>query len=942
MPPKDPINWMLSDAIETLARAERLHQQFLNLQPLTGTREPSWEPPIDVLENDREILILIALPGVDPNEVEILARQGNACRQRPPRIARGTPQRPHPSSRTAARAVRTPHSAAARSLHHNPLRCERVRGLSPRQIELERCLVSLDNEATTRTSSSASSSDQSVTIPGDAVIIVPVRNTVLFPGVVFPITIGRPRSIAAAQQAVREQRQIGLLLQRDAELNEPGPDDLYRVGTLANIVRYITGPDDSHHLVCQGVQRIRVLDYLPGTPFLAARVLQIPEPTTTSPEIEARFLNLQRQAIEAAELLPQAPQELIAVLQGTTSPSTLADLATSYMDIKPQEKQEILETVDLALRMEKVSRHLAERIEVLRLSKEIGQQTKATFDERQREAILREQMATIQRQLGEGDGKAQEVAELNEAIAKAKMPAEAESQARKEVRRYERMPEAAAEAGMVRSYLDWLIELPWSLPDEKPIDIAEARRILDEDHYGLEKIKSRIIEYLAVRKLAPQGKAPILCFVGPPGVGKTSLGQSIARAMERPFVRVSLGGVHDEAEIRGHRRTYIGALPGNIIQAIKKAGSRNCVMMLDEIDKMGRGIQGDPSAAMLEVLDPEQNATFRDNYLGVPFDLSRVVFVATANMLDSIPGPLLDRMEIISLAGYTEEEKLEIARRYLVRRQLEANGLKAEQAEIDADALRLIIKGYTREAGVRSLEREIGKAFRNVAVQVAEGSASRVILTPADITGVLGQPRFESEIAMRTSIPGVATGLAWTPVGGDILFIEASRTPGKGALILTGQLGEVMRESVQAALTLVKSRASQLGIDPTVFEKSDIHVHVPAGATPKDGPSAGVAMFTALTSLLTDRTVRSDTAMTGEISLRGLVLPVGGIKEKVVAAAAAGLTRVMLPARNRRDFDEIPVSAREKLEFVWLERVDDAIAAVLETKATPATAAAKR
>jgi ATP-dependent Lon protease len=501
------------------------------------------------------------------------------------------------------------------------------------------------------------------------------------------------------------------------------------------------------------------------------------------------------------------------------------------------------------------------------------------------------------------------------------------------------MPEGAAEAGMVRSYLDWLIELPWSLPEEKPIDIAEARRILDEDHYGLEKIKSRIIEYLAVRKLAPQGKAPILCFVGPPGVGKTSLGQSIARAMERPFVRVSLGGVHDEAEIRGHRRTYIGALPGNIIQAIKKAGSRNCVMMLDEIDKMGRGIQGDPSAAMLEVLDPEQNGTFRDNYLGVPFDLSRVVFVATANMLDSIPGPLLDRMEIISLAGYTEEEKLEIARRYLVRRQLEANGLKPEQVEIDADALRLIIKGYTREAGVRSLEREIGKAFRNVAVQVAEGSASRVVLTPAEIAPVLGQPRFENEIAMRTSVPGVATGLAWTPVGGDILFIEATRTAGKGTLILTGQLGEVMRESVQAALTLVKSRASQLGIDPALFEKSDIHVHVPAGATPKDGPSAGVAMFTALTSLLTDRNVRSDTAMTGEISLRGLVLPVGGIKEKVVAAAAAGLTRVMLPARNRRDFDDIPLSARNRLEFIWLERVDDAVAAALELKAAPASAA---
>jgi ATP-dependent Lon protease len=801
---------------------------------------------------------------------------------------------------------------------------------SPNPLK-EKPMSSVD-EAGTSSQPAATSPGQSVSIPADALIIVAVRNTILFPGMVAPITLGRPQAIAAAQQAVREQRQIGILLQRNAELNEPGPDDLYRIGTVANIIRYLTGPDDSHHVVCQGIQRIRVLDFLPGTPFPAARVLNIAEPTTSSPEIEARFLNLQRQAIEAAELLPQPAQELIAVLQGTTSPSVLADLATSFMDIKPQEKQEILETVDLALRMDKVSRHLAERIEVLRLSNEIGQQTKATFDGRQREAILREQMATIQRQLGEGDGKAQEIAELNAAITKAKMPAEAESQARREVRRYERMPEGAAEAGMVRSYLDWLTELPWSLPEEKPIDIAEARRILDEDHYGLEKIKSRIIEYLAVRKLAPEGKAPILCFVGPPGVGKTSLGQSIARAMARPFVRVSLGGVHDEAEIRGHRRTYIGALPGNIIQAIKKAGARNCVMMLDELDKLGRGIQGDPSAAMLEVLDPEQNATFRDNYLGVPFDLSRVVFVATANMLDTVPGPLLDRMEIISLAGYTEDEKLEIARRYLVRRQLEANGLKAEQAEIDPDALRLIIKGYTREAGVRNLEREIGKALRHVAVQIADGSTTRVVLGGNEITEILGQPRFESEIAMRTSIPGVATGLAWTPVGGDILFIEASRTPGRGSLILTGQLGEVMRESVQAALTLVKSRAVQLGIDPAIFEKSDIHVHVPAGATPKDGPSAGVAMFTALTSLLTDRTVRSDTAMTGEISLRGLVLPVGGIKEKVVAAAAAGLTRVMLPARNRRDFDEIPLGARNKLEFIWLERVDDAIAAVLENK----------
>ena len=769
-----------------------------------------------------------------------------------------------------------------------------------------------------------------VKIPDDALIIIPVRQMVLFPGAIAPITIGRAKSIAAAQQALREQRPVGIVLQRDPETEEPGPDDLYRVATIANIVRYITAPDGTNHIVCQGVQRARLLDFLPGTPFPVARFQQIPEPTTTSPEIEARALNLQRQAIEAIELLPQAPPELAAMFQGTTAPGALADLASSFMDIKPQDKQEVLETIDLALRVEKVSKHLAERLEVLRISNEIGQKTKASFDERQREAILREQMATIQRQLGEGDGKAAEVAELTAAIAKANMPPEADAHAKKELRRYERMPEAAGEAGMVRTYLDWLIELPWALPAEKPIDIKEARAILDADHFGLEKIKTRIIEYLAVRKLAPQGKAPILCFVGPPGVGKTSLGQSIARAMDRPFVRVSLGGVHDEAEIRGHRRTYIGALPGNIIQGIKKAGARNCVMMLDEIDKMGRGVQGDPSAAMLEVLDPEQNGTFRDNYLGVPFDLSRVVFIATANMLDQIPGPLLDRMELISLAGYTEDEKLEIAKRYLVRRQLEANGLSAEQAEIEPEALKLVVKGYTREAGVRNLEREIGKLFRHAAVQVAEGTAAKVVIAAKDIGTVLGQPRFEGEIAQRTSIPGVATGLAWTPVGGDILFIEASKVPGKGGMILTGQLGDVMRESVQAAMTLVKSKASQLGIDPQAFEKSDIHVHVPAGATPKDGPSAGVAMFTALTSLLTNRTVRSDTAMTGEISLRGLVLPVGGIKEKVVAAAAAGLKRVMLPARNKRDYDDIPKSARDNLEFIWLERVDEAIAAALE------------
>jgi ATP-dependent Lon protease len=663
-----------------------------------------------------------------------------------------------------------------------------------------------------------------------------------------------------------------------------------------------------------------------------ANVQRIPEPQVEGPEIEARTLLLRQQAIEALELLPQVPAELVAAMQNAQSASALTDLTAAYMDIPAEQKQEILETVDLTLRMDKVSRLLSQRIEVLRLSQEIGRQTKAVFDERQREAVLREQMAAIQRQLGEGDGKAAEIAELNEAIAKAQMPKDVEAQARKELRRYERMPEQAAEAGMIRTYLDTLVELPWALPEERPIDIGEARRILEEDHFGLDKIKQRIIEYLAVRKLAPQGKAPILCFVGPPGVGKTSLGQSIARAMQRPFVRVSLGGVHDEAEIRGHRRTYIGALPGNIIQAIKKAAARNCVMMLDEIDKMGRGIQGDPSAAMLEVLDPEQNFSFRDNYLGVPYDLSRVTFITTANMLDTIPGPLRDRMEIITLAGYTEEEKLQIARRYLVQRQLEANGLAAGQASIDDDALRQVIHDYTREAGVRALEREIGKVFRHVAVRVAEAPGERIRVTAADLAEILGAPRFENEVAMRTSVPGVATGLAWTPVGGDILFIEATRAPGKGSLILTGQLGDVMRESAQAALSLVKNRAASLGIDPGIFEKTDIHIHVPAGATPKDGPSAGVAMFTALFSLLTGRTVRSDTAMTGEISLRGLVLPVGGIKEKVTAAARAGLTRVLLPARNRRDYDDIPEDTKKSLEFVWLEDVDGIVETALESQ----------
>jgi ATP-dependent Lon protease len=543
-------------------------------------------------------------------------------------------------------------------------------------------------------------------------------------------------------------------------------------------------------------------------------------------------------------------------------------------------------------------------------------------------------MRTIQKELGEGDEGAAEIAELAMAIAEARMPEEVERQARKELKRLERMPEGAGEHSMIRTYLDWLLELPWAADPESAIDIAGARRILDDDHYGLEKIKKRILEHLAVRKLNPSGKSPILCFVGPPGVGKTSLGQSIARATGRKFARISLGGVHDEAEIRGHRRTYIGALPGNVIQSLRKAGTRTCVLMLDEIDKLGAGgFHGDPASALLEVLDPEQNSTFRDNYLAVPFDLSAVMFICTANVLDTVPGPLRDRMEVIQLPGYTAQEKLQIARRYLVARQLAATGLDAATCELTDAALSRIVDDYTREAGVRNLEREIGNVLRHVAVRIAEGASGPVRIDADDVAAILGPRKFESEIAMRTGVPGVATGLAWTPVGGDILFIEATRMPGSGKLILTGQLGDVMKESAQAALSLVKARSAALGIAVDVHEKSDIHVHIPAGATPKDGPSAGVAMFVALASLLTGRAVRSDLAMTGEISLRGLVLPIGGVKEKVLAALRAGIRTVMLPARNRRDLEEIPADARAQLEIVWVDDVDAALATAL----SPAT-----
>jgi ATP-dependent Lon protease len=762
-------------------------------------------------------------------------------------------------------------------------------------------------------------------LPPDGLILIPVRNLVLFPGMVTPVSIGRERSIAAAQEAARSERPVGILLQRNAAAEQPGPDDLHQVGTAANIVRYVTGQDSSHHIVCQGLQRFHVLEFLPAFPFLAARVQMLPEENESRPAIEALLLELKRRANEIMGLLPQVPPELARSMEAIGSASGYADFVAGLMDIGVDEKQNVLETIDLEERLEKVLDHLVHRIEVLRLSRQINQQTRQRMDERQREFMLREQLKTIQSELGEADTGDAELAGLRESIAHAAMPEDVQAHALKEMRRLERMSEASVEYSMLRTYLEWITELPWAAAPEEAIDLAQARAILDQDHFGLDRIKRRILEYLAVRKLNPHGKSPILCFVGPPGVGKTSLGQSIARATGRQFVRVSLGGVHDEAEIRGHRRTYVGALPGNIIQAIRKAGTRNCVLMLDEVDKLGASFHGDPSAALLEVLDPEQNSTFRDNYLGLPFDLSQVLFICTANMLDTMPGPLRDRLEIISLPGYTAEEKAQIARRYLVPRQLSANGLDARQVELSDAAIRCLIHDYTREAGVRGLEREIGAAFRYAAMRIAEGRDEHVAIDAPQLAAILGPKRFESELAMRTSLPGVATGLAWTPVGGDILFVEASRMAGNGRLIMTGQLGEVMKESAQAALTLVKSHGAGLGLGSEVFRRNDVHIHVPAGAIPKDGPSAGVAMFVALASLAMGTPVRSDCAMTGEISLRGLVLPVGGIKEKVLAALRAGITTVLLPARNEKDLDDIPEDARQQLQFVWLNTVDDAL-----------------
>jgi ATP-dependent Lon protease len=780
------------------------------------------------------------------------------------------------------------------------------------------------NEGNSPESSGESTSLQP--LPEDAMVIVPVRNMVLFPGLLAPIAIGRQSSIAAAKYAVKHELPIGVVMQRNPLADSPVADDLYSVGTVASILRYVTSPEGTHHIICQGQHRFRVKEYVLGFPFIVAKTEPVVEPPSADDkEVEALFKHLKERSFEAMQLLPEVPMEMVSAVESIDDPATLADLVAGYIDINVTEKQTLLEEIHLRDRMEHLLKLVQHQIDVMQISRQIDRRTKVSMSKREREYVLREQMRTIQKELGEGsEGNAIEIEELRKQIAQAEMPEEAGKQAEKELRRLERMSENSVEYSMVRTYLDWLVELPWKKPEPDVINVAQAREILNNDHFGLEQVKKRILEFLAVRKLNPGGHGPILCLVGPPGVGKTSLGQSIAKALGRKFVRVSLGGVHDEAEMRGHRRTYIGALPGRIIQALKKTGTRGCVMMLDEIDKLGYGSHGDPSSALLEVLDPEQNCNFQDNYLAVPYDLSQVLFIATANMLDPIPGPLRDRMEVLQLSGYTQEEKREIALKYLVARQRIECGLQTEQVMISDAALSAIIRDYTREAGVRNLERQIGAVCRRAAVRIAEGAAEFVEVNETDLAEILGPIKFENEVALRSGLPGVATGLAWTPVGGDILFIEASRTSGSGRLILTGQLGDVMKESAQAALTLVKSNASILRVSSEILEKSDVHVHVPAGAIPKDGPSAGVAMYIALASLFLDKPVRSDVAMTGEISLRGLVLPVGGIKEKILAAAAAGIKLVILPERNRKDLADIPASARQQLEFVFLDNVEHA------------------
>ncbi len=761
--------------------------------------------------------------------------------------------------------------------------------------------------------------------PLEELAILPLKNGVVYPNAMMPITIGQERSIKLVDDALVKEKIIGIVPVKNADIEVPNPEDLYTMGCSAHILKMMKLPENHMSVLVQGQSRIHIKEYTQTLPYLKAKIDIIKEEFEKEVETEALMVSIKNLFQKAVELSPHIPAEVGILVMNMDNPGTLADLIASNFNISVGEKQEILEILDIKKRLEKVVSILNKELQVLELGSKIQGELKKEMDKNQREYYLREQLKAIQRELGEEDERTVEVTELKKKIEKSKMPKEVNEVAQKELDRLSKMPPAAAEYTVSRTYLDWLIELPWSVATEDNLDIDEAQKVLDEDHYGLEKVKKRILEYLAVRKLKADMKGPILCFVGPPGTGKTSLGKSIARALGRKFIRLSLGGVRDEAEIRGHRRTYVGALPGRIIQGIKKAGSHNPVFMLDEIDKLGMDFRGDPSSALLEVLDPEQNFSFSDHYLEVPFDLSNVMFITTANILDTIPPALRDRMEILELPGYTEEEKRMIAQKYLMSRQLEAHGLTSENLSFEDDAVKAIISDYTREAGLRNLEREIATICRGVAKEYAQGKKEAVVVNKERLHSFLGPIKFFSEIAERTSVPGVATGLAWTPTGGDIIFVEATKMKGKKSLALTGSLGDVMKESAQAALSYIRSNSKDLSVPEDFFEENDIHLHVPAGAIPKDGPSAGVTMFAALTSLLTDRPVRSDIAMTGEITLRGLVLPVGGIKEKVLAAKRAGLNRIILPKKNENNLEEIPENVKKGMKFYFIEKMDQVI-----------------
>ncbi|MBK7071873.1 MAG: endopeptidase La [Myxococcales bacterium] len=775
--------------------------------------------------------------------------------------------------------------------------------------------------------------DQPVEIP-DVLPILPLRNSVLFPGSIIPIDVGRRKSVRLVEDAIAKERPvIGILTQKDARTEDPNSGDLYLVGCAARILKVIKLAKDNFSVILQGVSRFEVTGFDGAEPFLAAKVRAVPDPTTSDVELDALVMNLKDIAKRVVKLMDAVPKEAGALVDSVTEPGHLADLITANLELEVGEKQDVLETFDIKTRTRKVLQFLSRQLEVLKVRERINTQVQEEMGRNQREYVLRQQLKAIKEELGELDDGGGDLDEFGEKILKAKMPEEAEKAAKKQLDRLKGMQPSSAEYTVTRTYLEWLVELPWSISTDDHIDLKEVRRCLDEDHYDLDKVKKRIVEYMAVRKLKDDKKGPILCLAGPPGVGKTSLGRSVARAIGRKFGRISLGGVRDEAEIRGHRRTYVGSLPGRIIQGIKKAGTNNPVFVLDEIDKLGHDFRGDPSSALLEVLDPEQNSSFSDHYLEVTFDLSKVMFIATANQLDPIPWALRDRLEIIELPGYTRQEKKQIARAFLVPKQLDEHGLggAAKRAEITDDAVLEIVDSYTREAGVRNLEREIGSVCRGVAVKVAEGNAKEHEVVGVDeVHEYLGPIKFVSEVADRTSEPGVCTGLAWTAVGGDILFIEATKMPGKGKLTLTGQLGDVMKESVTAALSVVRSRAAALGLDPGNFlENVDLHVHVPAGSVPKDGPSAGVTMYTALVSLLIGVPVRPDVAMTGEITLRGNVLAIGGVKEKLLAAHRAGIKRVIIPDRNVKDLVDVPDEVKSEMEILSVKKMDEVLAYAL-------------